>query len=561
MFRLVKLSFILFLSLLVSCQQYIDSSTIIDSNTQELFSVPEAQKQFAIILSKAVSENEDVRAFIKWQALSQFDNDYDVFYPIVKNYSVSGSSSFRDVLLDYCDDEQLCIIEASLPKLTIYVPDYSWVDNRCFNVNHWDTGSNVVVVGYDDRLAMHPIYYAGEKVGELEAESFPEFPTLIVKENERIVASSSTKGEIQYSFVSPVFDGRKRGITKADHWLFGDTDEILNNDEAPGDNLISEVGNRISYSELNAISPETISAYNEFGTGWNNACQRDYIYYNMSTVNSDHGILKMFEKDLLYRFALTPYSLLDVADADGEDPIMLNNGYVSRNSDRPDCAEAVRRMWGNGHYEIKIDVYQKTGTVPSNIITSYYFDLEPSELMYVSKCNLNYHWNVFGQSWNTYTIQQSFIEPKWYYPKGLSLSVIDNHWNLATASDNVCLLISEVDDAATITTTTSLTFKQSNTVSLTTSTSGEAEAVKSSYGTSNSYTIETSSTETKTIVKKQDSDDMGPSSIAYIDNIVTGADASGYYLKCYSTGRFLFSVIPVDMSNELSIINYLNNNH
>ena len=427
-------------------------------------------------------------------------------------------------------------------------------------MNRWDTDSNLVAVGCDDRLEQHSIYYSGEKIGEINAESFPEFPILIVKENERILVSSSTKGGNQYSFIDSVFDGRKKGITKADNWLWGDIDEVLDNNESPGNNLVSVVGNSITDSELNYLSPRTIAAYNEFGTGWNNACQRDYIYYDMSMTNTDHGILRLFEKDLLYRFAITPYGLATTADAEGEDSILLNNGFVSLNNDLPDCAEAVRRMWADGHYEIKIDVYQKPTNGSSSIITSFYFDIDPSELMYVTKCNRNYHWNIFGQSWNTYTIQQSYIEPKWYYPVDLSLPVINNHWNLASGSDNIWLNISEMDQSATITTTHSVTFKQSNTVAITSSTTGD-EAIKMSYGVSNSYTQEISTTETKTIVTQQDSDILGTSYVEYTDNIVTGTTTGGYSLKCYSTGRFQFSLIPVDMTNEQSILSYLRSAH
>lgn len=39
---------------------------------------------FSQILSKAVSQRQDVRMFLKAQALKKFDNDFNVFYPFVK---------------------------------------------------------------------------------------------------------------------------------------------------------------------------------------------------------------------------------------------------------------------------------------------------------------------------------------------------------------------------------------------------------------------------------------------------------------------------------------------
>lgn len=41
-----------------------------------------AKQKFAEILSKAIYENIDLRSFIKDKAIQQFDNDFDVFYPI-----------------------------------------------------------------------------------------------------------------------------------------------------------------------------------------------------------------------------------------------------------------------------------------------------------------------------------------------------------------------------------------------------------------------------------------------------------------------------------------------
>lgn len=54
------------------------------AKVQEL-TATEAQSKFARILSKAVSGSVEVRRFLKDEALKQFDNDYDVFYPYVKN--------------------------------------------------------------------------------------------------------------------------------------------------------------------------------------------------------------------------------------------------------------------------------------------------------------------------------------------------------------------------------------------------------------------------------------------------------------------------------------------
>lgn len=86
-----------------------------------------AAESFSQILSKATHENQDLRLFIKSKALEQFDKDYDVFYPFVKDSEIGQGKTFREILLQYTDEKTLCDIERTIPKLTILVPDWSWL--------------------------------------------------------------------------------------------------------------------------------------------------------------------------------------------------------------------------------------------------------------------------------------------------------------------------------------------------------------------------------------------------------------------------------------------------
>lgn len=79
-----------------------------------------AKKEFAKILSKAVYNEPSLRTFIKTEALKQFDRDYDVFYPAVKDKIVIDGLSFHDLLLKYCENpEVLETIEKKLPLLNL----------------------------------------------------------------------------------------------------------------------------------------------------------------------------------------------------------------------------------------------------------------------------------------------------------------------------------------------------------------------------------------------------------------------------------------------------------
>lgn len=118
-----KLVFVALCAMLASCAKEVTVSNS-ESSVQELNAMS-SENSFAKILSKAVSENENLRVFIKNQALRQFDKDFDVFYPYVKNMIVSGDDTFRDILCRYTSEEELAKIEQSCPKLNILVPDWS----------------------------------------------------------------------------------------------------------------------------------------------------------------------------------------------------------------------------------------------------------------------------------------------------------------------------------------------------------------------------------------------------------------------------------------------------
>ena len=53
-------------------------------------SLDDIQSSFAQILSEAVYDKISLRSFIRETALNQFDCDYDVFYPFVKDLEVES---------------------------------------------------------------------------------------------------------------------------------------------------------------------------------------------------------------------------------------------------------------------------------------------------------------------------------------------------------------------------------------------------------------------------------------------------------------------------------------
>lgn len=72
-------------------------SSLVEKQPQ--LNVAQAQQKFAVLLSTAVSNSASLCHFLRAEALAQFDNDYDVFYPLVKDKIVSDNQSFREMLL------------------------------------------------------------------------------------------------------------------------------------------------------------------------------------------------------------------------------------------------------------------------------------------------------------------------------------------------------------------------------------------------------------------------------------------------------------------------------
>lgn len=84
--RTIRAALILWIATACACSDNLSENAFsyAEQTANAVLTVEEAQQQFAEILSKAVYNHAELRAFLKAQALKQFDNDYDVFYPLVK---------------------------------------------------------------------------------------------------------------------------------------------------------------------------------------------------------------------------------------------------------------------------------------------------------------------------------------------------------------------------------------------------------------------------------------------------------------------------------------------
>lgn len=428
------------LMLAVSCNtaepEQRDRITLAESSLSQ----GEAMSQFASILSQAAADNEDLRSFIRNQALEMFDNDYDVFYPFVKDMTVSGSKTFAQVLSEYCTSKtQLEEIEAAVPKLTILVPDWEWLD--AFSVNNWDTADPEVLVGYAESGETRTLYKDGEanSIGDWE---FPLSPTLIIKSNERMVASGVTKsGERTFAFKYPEFDKRNNPQelqTRGRAWHEDDIEFAVSD----------SIGNFVPTEDLD---PLVIGAYNEFKDGSiPNACHRDYIYYGMSKSNRDSGVLNTGIRERLYRFQLDAGSFKSMSD-DVKDPKLHADTTVKGKGNQL-SKETLRILtWSGGGFEIRFDFYV---ACPDNNETKiapfeeFVYSCRASDLFDFTKVHRRYkRQTAVAQGVYEYYFNDNNIKSKWFYPS--NVQTLPRVWDLSRESSSLRIVATEVDDSTT----------------------------------------------------------------------------------------------------------------
>ncbi len=538
-------SIILLLSIiLVSCSK---NDVVIpvsyQKGVEDSYSQTDAIRDFSSILSKAVVESESVRTFLKETALEEIDNDYDVFYPFAKTKQVDETNTFRGILLQYTDEANLRLIEETLPLLTIYVPDLTWIEQSGFCAENWDTSKEeILVCDVDEKLQKH-FYYNGEEIASLQmGEGIPMSPSLVVKNSERIRIAASTKsGDVEYEFISSAFDGRKRGngIKRSD-WRHSGYYSYIN---ILGVST-TDISNNISASALQAISPGAIAAYNELKS-IPTSSQRDYLYYGMTASNTI-GVLQNNYRDRLFRLRINPNFLriiCDQTDASSQyyDPSLsadIDDNGNSSYQPASTYSAALDLIYSGGRLEIEIE--QLYGYMTSSTGDKPILSIDPKDLFEIKKIKREQWdatWYRFYRTW-VYSFEDSDILSKWYYPEE---SFRLPPWNLRSGAASVCLVFREIDSSETTHSTESETLRLINDFRQ----MFDASDQKIEWGSSNDDEV------TRTIYteKKVGSDEMGSVNVWYMDPYIVSAStnsgvATSYTLYSHTTGAVTFSFLP-----------------
>ena len=525
--------------LMFSCTQ--DDNLFVEENPVDVpiqveLTTAEAQTKFAKILSKAVAESEEVRQFIRKEALSRFDNDNDVFYPFVKDKIVpgTGAQTFRNILLSYCSEEELKAIEKSQPLLNILVPDLTlfWE----FNAQNWDTSSNEVAV-FCRNDETNSLYANGENIGQLPVGEVPGFPCLVIKNNERLRvnnAATRTVDGVGYEFISDAYDGSKHPQTRDSEF-----DQVV--EPVPGESA--------SWIQLNSDDP-LVKAYYEF-KDVPSACQRDYIYYGITKENKP-GTLNKKIREKLYRFKINGTAFMVISD-DEKDPELVES--FSKKENYYTKEEILERIWTDGAFEIE---FVSCVTVEGNkdgMEKKIHLSCKPSDLFALTQIHIHHNNKTwFHRATNTYTTDPDNLVSKWVYPEFIDTNkshnlVFTNPWDLSQQSLSIHMAVYEVDAEGENTIQKTIVNEYANKADFSLDGGGDAGEInlssKLGYGFSSTH----SETSVMTYTRKVGSDDLGTLSFYFYDPvIVTSTGSNTYSLFSASSGDVMVTLLPTETS-------------
>ena len=516
-----------------SCSQEEESLPVNENaGDSSVSATADAQLRFAKLVSQAASRNIEVRNFLKKEAIAQFDNDYDIFYPLVKDKIVFGDQSFRDILLSYCKEEsELTQIEQSLPLLNIMIPDLSLFWD--FNATTWNTNEKEVAVLCRDDVK-NTLYENGENIGNMPMGEIPGFPCLVVKNNERMKVSSinTRSGEATYEFVSDAFNGTKKIQTR--HY---DAD----NDLEPTEDL-----NKYISKNAKEIIPAVTKAWQEF-KNVPNAYQRDYIYYGIDKTNAP-GTLNRNIREGLYRFRISANAFGKIADSDN-DPKLQN---VTQGKRYLSNEEILQKIWTDGNFDFRFKSYIAGEDTKSPMEHTLTFSVRARDVFSIEKVHIHHkNSTAFRQSKNFYSVDINNLRSKWIYPEQLDKNA-DNKvfvlpWDIYGKSLALHIFVEEFDLGQTIektqTVSNEFTVKSDFTQETTTGSGDTKHTFKSSYGFTNTTKTSTTIKVTTTV----GSDNLGTLSFFFYDPIIRAESNNAYKLYDVSSGDVTATILPVDL--------------
>ena len=539
-----------------SCTK-LNNTIISEAKELDIKNEADAMENFTIALSKAACQHQEVRDLIKNESLKKFDNDFDVLYQNIKNRNISDLGTFRELLISYMSNESvMSCIERMLPSLTIYVCDVTWFDPNGFCAENWDTGDSRMAVTYNNANGIcKKLFSNGYFLGNIEQGTIPGGPVLIVKKNERIVTSVTTKsGDITYDFIDDAYNGNLSIDTKGNNRHTGKYTTSWIEGQNPEDN--SDI---ISAAALNKLNPDIIKAYEIF-KNHSYAVQNDYIYYGLTTTSAK-GALRTDVRSKIVRFKISPRSfgvLFD--DANDSDMNFVDSFETDDNGKgygaEPSASTIYSKLWADGALEIRVRIAAFDGGDNVSIFKDFHYNVKAKDLFTINNNAIKKEqWGSTPFKWYItwrYTIvkrDESTLVDKWYYP---NLSPDLPTWDLMDNSA-YSIMVSEEDSGAETTTTFSYTSKKANqkTGKVSREISGGVNVGvgnisathKNELGWSSSD--EESKSGTTTISWTNGDDHMVTETIPFSDKYIKNQiSPTSYYIYSYGSDMFTFTILP-----------------
>lgn len=489
----------------------------------------------SVILSRAVSSDENLRVFIKENALKQFDMDYDVFYPYVKNQIVSGENkTFRDVLLQYSENTtRFEEIEKVLPLLTILVPDWSYLG--CFSVLEWDPKSSDIAVGYETESESKPIYANGEFVGSLTDGAIPGFPTLIVKDSDRLrrIKTSTRSAGDEYEFIDEAFDASLHPQTKVEHRY---SDVTI--DGTP------DVSNFMPEDNVPEILKDTYTHLQDEPY----AVQRDYIYFGILP-DQPIGKENTHIKEYIHKLKFKNYPFGGCVE-DSDDFVDKDHRWEYKENNSAKSAQQLRdHFYSDGNIELNLNIiipYKDGSVYQTNKVVNANF----SDVFAIDHADLDYrHKTWFCRDWYVYTIEDSYIKPRWFI-----VDIDLPQWRLDSESDIISIYIEEVDPSEEKEREITIQYNESETNEI----SGGAEAgadvginISGNITVKHSHTSGSNKTEKTTVKSTVGSDPLGIAELDFLTPVVKDKSTKngqvGYNINTISSGTIDLMVMPKEI--------------
>ncbi len=458
----------------------------------------ELKRDFAKALVQALEDNENLRSFIKKEALKMFDKDYDILYQLVKDETISDSKSFRDILTEYFDDNNKLIeIEDNLPLLTIFVPK---LPENSFSAEIWNTETETPEVAIRMTTTNNvPMFTSDNREYILKGGDIPAFPVVVIKENERLIVNASSisnKGIYGSTLKNP------KSIIE-----FRFLDDVFNNTSKEVNNTKSNPTARVAIN----LDQKLIDAYNIYknADGW----QRDYIYYNLTPTNTKDQFQYDFQEHItqfsMNGDALAAYN--KISDQTG-DPTFI----PLKNS-----ASASSWTGGNFEFKVKILLNAKNG-IGAEIVT--YFSANAEQLF-----NATYRKHLWF-----YLIDDISL-------KSMDINLPLFNWDLNQYASSIKIEIEEVDLTVTTVLTDTRSVKFANNFSID-PTDGILKKVGLKFGSS----LETNTTQTIQKTFTQGNDQLGSVIINFADDVVLNHSTSNNQstTRDYQTGWYKISFEP-----------------